>query len=156
FPARFTPRRTAMKCRLALVALSLLAGTALPLWAGDAPARVPLLMQKPTVSKTHVVFSYADDLWIVPRSGGEDRRLTSGPGDQTDPAFSPDGKLVAFTGQYEGNDDVFVVPAEGGVPRRLTYHPGSDQVVGWTPDGKKVLFRSSRNSYSRFTRLFTV
>src|SRR5262249_28328549 len=92
-----------MKCRLPLAILTLLAGTALPGWAGD-PERVPLLMQKPTVSKTHVVFSYADDLWIVPRAGGEARRLTSGAGVETDPAFSPDGKTVAFTGQYEGND----------------------------------------------------
>src|SRR5262245_40916421 len=117
---------------------------------------VPLLMQKPTVSKTHIAFGYADDLWIVPRAGGEAKRLTSGTGIETDPMFSPDGKWVAFTGQYDGNDDVFVISVDGGDAKRLTYHPGSDQVVGWTPDGKKVLFRSARDSYSRFTRLFTI
>jgi tricorn protease len=138
----------------ALVALILAAGAA-PVQAVSGPA-APLLMQRPTVSKTHIVFSYADDLWIVPREGGEAKRLTSGPGVETDPHFSPDGKWVAFTGQYEGNDDVFVISAEGGEARRLTYHPGNDQVVGWTPDSKRVLFRSSRDSYSRFTRLFTV
>jgi tricorn protease len=132
----------------------LLAGALLPARA-DEPA-VALLMQKPTLSKTHIVFGFAGDLWIVPRAGGEAKRLTSGAGVETDPAFSPDGKLVAFTGQYEGNDDVFVVPAEGGTPRRLTYHPGPDQVVGWTPDGKRILFRSSRGSYSRFSRLYTI
>jgi tricorn protease len=77
-------------------------------------------------------------------------------GIETDPAFSPDGKWIAFTGQYDGNTDVYVIPAGGGVPRRLTFHPGVDQVVGWTPDGRRVLFRSSRNSTSGYTRLFTV
>src|SRR3954453_15329202 len=118
--------------------------------------RLPRLLRSPTVSKTHVVFAFADDLWIVPRDGGRAKRLTSGPGVETDPMFSPDGKWVAFPGQYEGNDDVYVVSVEGGDATRLTYHPGSDQVVGWTPDGKRVLFRSARNSYSRFTRLFTI
>ena len=117
---------------------------------------VPLLMQKPTMNRTHIVFGYADDLWIVPRAGGEARRLTTGPGVETDPVFSPDGKSVAFTGQYDGNEDVFTVPADGGEPKRLTYHPGPDQAVGWTPDGKKVLLRSSRDSHARYTRLFTI
>src|SRR6516225_10009678 len=116
----------------------------------------PLLFQKPAVSRTHVAFGYAGDLWIVPREGGEARRLTNGVGLETDPIFSPDGTQVAFTGEYEGNLDVYVVPTAGGTPRRLTYHPGIDMAVGWTPDGKQVLFRSDRSSYSRFNRLFTV
>jgi tricorn protease len=120
------------------------------------PEGAPLLLQKPTMSKTHIVFAFADDLWIVPRAGGDAIRLTTGPGIETDPVFSPDGKWVAFTGQYDGNDDVFVVPATGGQPRRLTYHPGGDQAVGWTPDGKRVLFRSTRESHARFTRLYTI
>ena len=119
-------------------------------------ANPPQLLQKPTVNQTHIVFTFADDLWIVPRTGGEAQRLTSGPGAETDPIFSPDGKWVAFTGEYGGNGDVYVVPAAGGEPRRLTYHPGNDRAVGWTPDGKNVLFYSNRNSYSRFGRLFTV
>ncbi|MBY0230618.1 MAG: PDZ domain-containing protein [Gemmataceae bacterium] len=117
---------------------------------------VPLLLQKPTLSKASIVFAYADDLWIVPREGGEAKRLTNGAGVETDPVFSPDGKMVAFTGQYDGNDDVFVVPAAGGQPQRLTYHPGVDQAVGWTRDGKRVLFRSGREAYSRLTRLYTI
>ncbi len=116
----------------------------------------PLLLQKPTANRTHIVFAFADDLWVVPREGGDARRLTSGPGVETDPIFSPDGKWVAFTGEYEGNTDVYVIPAEGGQPRRLTFHPGGDRAVGWTPDGRRVLFQSARNSYSRFVRLFTV
>jgi tricorn protease len=116
----------------------------------------PLLLQKPTVSRTHVAFVYGDDIWIVGRQGGDARKLTTGVGLETDPVFSPDGTQVAFTGEYEGNADVYVVPTSGGVPRRLTYHPGPDTAVGWTPDGTQVLFRSARDSYSRFARLFTV
>jgi tricorn protease len=120
-------------------------------------AQQPLLMQKPTVSKTHVAFSYAGDLWIVGRDGGDAQRLTSGPGIETDPTFSPDGALIAFTGEYDGNVDVFVVPSAGGVPKRLTWHPGADVVVGWSPDGKSVLFRSSRNNPNPgVSRLFTL
>ena len=116
-----------------------------------------LLMRSPTLSRTQIVFSYAGDLWIVGRDGGDASRLTTGVGNEASPMFSPDGQWVAFTGEYDGNVDVFVVPASGGVPKRLTYHPGADQLAGWTPDGKSVLFVSQRNSYSgRFARLFTM
>lgn len=116
----------------------------------------PLLLQRPTLNKTHIVFSYAGDLWSVPREGGEALRLTTGAGVETDPIFSPDGAQIAFQGEYDGNTDVYVMPADGGVPKRLTYHPGADTPVAWTPDGKKILFRSGRRSYSRFTQLFTI
>ncbi len=116
----------------------------------------PLLVQKPTLSKTHIVFAYAGDLWSVPRQGGDAVRLTSGSGNKTDPAFSPDGTRLAFTGEYDGNVDVFVVPAGGGVPKRLTWHPAPDRVLGWTPDGKRVIFSSPRTAYSRFAEMFTV
>src|SRR5215468_5307234 len=121
-----------------------------------AAADEPLLLQKPTLSKTHIVFGYAGDLWSVPRDGGDAVRLTSGTGDETDPAFSPDGARIAFTGEYDGNVDVFVMPVTGGVPKRLTWHPAADRVVGWSPDGKRVLFRSARDSHSRYTQLYTV
>jgi tricorn protease len=120
-----------------------------------AQAAGPLLLQHPTVSKTHIAFAYAGDLWIVSRESGDAHLLTSGAGTKSDPTFSPDGSMIAFTGDYDGNVDVYVMPASGGMPHRLTHHPGIDEVVGWTPDGK-VLFRSGRNSYSRFSRLFTV
>ena len=116
----------------------------------------PLLLQKPTVSKTQIVFSYAGDLWSVARDGGEASRLTVGPGIETDPIFSPDGSLIAFQAEYEGNQDVYVIAAAGGTPKRLTYHPGADAPVAWSPDGKQILFRSNRDSYSRFTRLFSI
>ncbi|HSB12353.1 MAG TPA: PDZ domain-containing protein [Blastocatellia bacterium] len=122
-----------------------------------AQAEKPLLLQRPTLSRSQIAFAYAGDLWIVDRQGGEARRLTSGTGVETDPHFSPDGTMIAFTGEYDGNIDVYLVPASGGVPRRLTYHPGPDTTLGWTPDGKQILFSSTRNSSSpRFTRLFTI
>ena len=116
----------------------------------------PSLLQKPTLSKTNVVFVYAGDLWIVGRDGGTASRLTTGNGVETDPKFSPDGSLIAFTGEYDGNVDVYVVPATGGVPRRLTYHPGQDLVVSWTIDGKQILFRSNRTSTNNVPKLFTI
>jgi tricorn protease len=109
-----------------------------------AQSNPPLLLRMPAVSKTQIVFNYGGDLWIVSRDGGDARRLTSDIGEETDPAFSPDGSMVAFTGEYDGNKDVYVVPATGGEPHRLTYHPADDLVVGWTPDGKKVLYASGQ------------
>ncbi len=124
-----------------------------PAYAGAEP---PLLLQRPAVSARQVAFVYAGDVWIVDRNGGDAQRLSAGVGLESYPVFSPDGEQIAFAGEYEGNLDVYIVPASGGVPRRLTYHPGSDVPVGWTPDGKSVLFRSGRNSYARFVRLFSV
>ncbi len=114
------------------------------------------LLRKPAVSKTQIAFSYGGDLWVVDRGGGEAKRLTSDVGIEIDPVFSPDGTMIAFTGEYDGNEDVYVVPVAGGIPKRLTSHPGADQVVGWTRDGKHIAFRSSRGSYSGFTQLYTV
>lgn len=126
---------------------------------GIAPGQSdkPLLLRKPTVSRTLIAFSYAGDLWIADRAGGDARRLTTGIGIETDPVFSPDGTQIAFTGEYDGNLDVYVVTAAGSVPKRLTYHPGPDVVVGWTPDSKEVLFRSMRTSFTYgVVRLFTI
>src|SRR5436190_1126440 len=114
-----------------------------------------LLVRSPTVNRTHVVFVYGGYLWSVPRNGGDARQLTTA-GHEGLPIFSPDGNWIAFTGQYDGNVDVFIMPAEGGEPRRLTFHPGADVAVGWTPNGQRVLFRSSREAYADFARLYTV
>jgi len=114
------------------------------------------LLHRPSISGSQIVFTYGDDLWVASRDGGPAHPLTTGTGTKTDPFFSPDGKWIAYSGTYEGNTDVYVMPAGGGVPQRLTYHPGADNVVGWTPDSSAVLFRSGRNSYSRFARLFTI
>ena len=102
------------------------------------------LLRMPTVSATQIAFAYANNIWTVERSGGMARRLTSFQGQTTNPHFSPDGKSIAFSGEYAGNVDVYVVPAEGGEPKRLTWHPGADSVQGWTPDGKAVVFVGER------------
>jgi tricorn protease len=116
-----------------------------------------LLLQSPTLSKTAIVFAYGGSLWSVPREGGEARRLVVGdPGTASFPLLSPDGSMVAFTGNFDTNEDVYVVPAAGGEPRRLTTHPGTDVALAWTPDGKRILFRTSREAYSRFEKLYTV
>lgn len=115
----------------------------------------PLLGQSPTIGKTQIVFVYGGFLWSVPRDGGEARQLTTG-GHESGPHFSPDGKWIAFTGQYDGNVDAYVIPADGGEPRRLTWHPAADVVQGWTPDGRNVLFSSPREAYADFDRLYTI
>jgi tricorn protease len=115
-----------------------------------------LLLRNPALSKSQIVFTYAGDLWSVPREGGEAKRLTAGPGMETSAVFSPDGSTIAFTGEYDGNVDVFTIPAAGGVPKRLTYHPGADVAVGWTPDGKRILFRSHRAVPNDGNRLYTI
>jgi tricorn protease len=115
------------------------------------------LLWQPTISKNLIAFIYAEDLWVANKDGSYPRRLTVSEGSESNPVFSPDGNMIAFTGQYDGNTDVFVVPVTGGVPKRLTWHPGADLVRDFSPDGKKILFASQRNSFtSRYFQLFTV
>ncbi|MBN2288250.1 MAG: PD40 domain-containing protein, partial [Candidatus Glassbacteria bacterium] len=131
--------------------------------APDGEAR---LLRYPDIHGDRVVFVYAGDLWSVPLSGGRAARLTTSDGLELSPRFSPDGKWIAFTGEYDGNRDVYLIPAAGGEPRRLTWrqaqygelrHGYDNYVLDWTPDGKKILFRSWRLSFdSWFMRLFTV
>src|SRR6266404_4615676 len=109
------------------------------------------LLRTPTVSATQIAFAYAQNIWVAPRAGGVARRVTSFQGQTTNPHFSPDGKWIAFSGEYAGNFDVYVVAAEGGEPKRLTWHPGADTVQGWTPDGRSILF-SSRVSRQNLRR----
>jgi len=106
------------------------------------------LLRTPTVSATQIAFAYAQNIWTVPRAGGMARRITSFQGQTSNPHFSPDGKWIAFSGEYAGNLDVYVVPAEGGEPKRLTWHPGSDSVQGWTPDGRSIMFSTTRATWS--------
>jgi tricorn protease len=115
-----------------------------------------LLIQTPALSKTQIAFVYGGDIWIVNREGGEAHRLVVGRDLLSGPIFSPDGSMVAFSGNYDSNIDVYVVPSTGGEPRRLTFHPGADIAVGWTPDSKNVLFSSPRSSNNDPHHLFTV
>jgi tricorn protease len=116
----------------------------------------PLLLQQPTLSATKIVFKFAGDLWWVPRTGGDAVRLTSSPGIESEPIFSPDGSTIAFTGQYDGNTDIYTVSADGGIPKRITYHPEPDRALGWTPDGKSIIMASSMLSAMPAPRMFTV
>jgi tricorn protease len=115
------------------------------------------LLAQPAVCQSHIAFVYCNDLWVAKIDGTEVRRLTTDEGIESEPAFSLDGKLVAFSAQYDGNTDVFVVPVEGGVPKRLTWHPESDVACGFKADGTAVLFTSPRFSFTnRVTQLYTV
>jgi tricorn protease len=115
------------------------------------------LFRYPDVSATQIVFSYANDLWLIPKDGGNAFKISSPPGVETYPKFSPDGKTLAFTGNYDGNRDVYALPVLGGVPLRLTEHGYTDRVVDWTPDGKRILFASNRESgKARFNQFYTV
>ena len=141
--------------KVAIVCAFLLALSAAGLMAVDTADTK--FLTRPAVSAERIAFVYADDLWTADLDGRNVRRLTSGVGPETYPAFSPDGGLVAFSGQYDGNTDVYVVPVGGGVPKRLTWHPSADLVLGFTPDGKSVLFASARFSNNRsYWQLFTV
>jgi tricorn protease len=103
-----------------------------------------------------VVFTAEGDLWTAGLDGRDVRRLTTHPGDEILAHFSPDGRWIAFAGDYDGNRDVFVVPAEGGEPRRLTWHPAPDEPLGWTADGRKIIFRSPRENALGTHEIFTV
>jgi tricorn protease len=125
------------------------------------------LLRFPDVHGDKVVFTYAGDLWTASTSGGTATRLTAHPGLELFAKFSPDGKWIAFTGQYDGDEQVYVIPSTGGVPRQLTFYPAEgplparwgydNQVYGWTPDSKAILFRSLRDTFTTADcRLYTV
>ncbi len=131
---------------------------------GQTEAR---LLRFPDIHGNQVVFSYAGDLWLTTTEGGVARRITTSPGLEIFPHFSPDGKWIAFTGQYDGNFNVYVIPAEGGQPRQLTFVPDigsvpermgpNNEVIAWTPDSKRIVFLSRRNTYNDwFGQLWTV
>lgn len=116
------------------------------------------LLRHPDVNGNAIAFAYGGDLWVTTRTGGTARRLTATPDVETDPHFSPDGSLIAFSRTTAGNTDVYVVAAAGGEPRRLTFHPQTDRVKGWTRDGKRVVFSSDRGAVPQasYVRLWTV
>ena len=125
------------------------------------------LLRFPTLSNDSIAFVYGGDLWTVPRAGGLARQLTTDAGLEWLPRYSPDGRWIAFSGQYDGNRDIYVIPAAGGEPKRLTWWTDTGQpserqgpnnmVIGWTPDSQRVLFRSRHQAWEdRAGRLYTV
>jgi tricorn protease len=123
-----------------------------------SPARLDArMMRQPTVSATQIAFVYAGDIWVVDKAGGVAVRLSSPKGEESFPRFSPDGSLLAFTGDYDGNEDMYVMPADGGLPQRLTHHGAQDRVLNWYPDGKSILYATSMTSpKNRFNEIYRV
>ncbi len=146
-----------MKRPIIFSALLLFLLSALPAGLSGINTKDTRMLAQPAISADHIAFIYAEDLWVANTNGSDPRRLTIDEGIESDPHFSPDGKLIAFSAQYDGNTDVYIIPVEGGIPTRLTWHPGTDLARGFTPDGKKVLFVSPRSVFSnRYYQLFTV
>ncbi len=125
------------------------------------------LLRFPDIQGDRVAFTYGGDIWSAPASGGTAIRLTAHPGVEVFAKFSPDGKWIAFTGQYDGDEQVYVIPSTGGVPRQLTFYPArgplaprwgwDNQVYGWSRDGQRIIFRSLRDSWSLpIARLYSV
>ncbi|MCA9311622.1 MAG: PD40 domain-containing protein, partial [Phycisphaerales bacterium] len=114
------------------------------------------LLQFPDVSARHIVFVYANDLWIVPREGGEARRLASPPGGESFPRFSPDGQTIAFGGNYEGNRDIYTIPIGGGLAERITYHPAAESLCDWHKDLGLIFHSNGRAGLGRMQQIFTV
>ena len=115
------------------------------------------MLRYPDVSETQISFVYAGDIWVVPKTGGTAQRLSSPRGEESFPRFSPDGSVIAFSGNYDGNTDIYTIPSMGGDPTRITYHPMGDRMLDWYPDGSGLLFASSRESgRQRFRQLFKV
>ena len=115
------------------------------------------LLRQPTMSDTQIAFAHGGDLWIVERSGGPARRLTSTAAVESNPHFSPDGKSIAFTSNRSGTDAVYVIPMEGGTPKRLTWYPADAVARGWSPDGARILYSSTRATAPvGYGRLWTV
>ncbi len=115
------------------------------------------LFRYPDISKTNIAFTYANDIWMVPKTGGTATKLSSPAGVESFPKFSPDGNTIAFTGNYDGNKDVYVMPLSGAVPVRITDHGNTDRIVDWTNDGKKLVFASTRESGKyRFNQLYKI
>ena len=139
-----------------IAALSLVLGMTTMILSGIDPTDTRL-MEQPTISQDHIAFIYANDLWVAELDGSQPRRLTVSEGVESSPHFSPDGRHIAFSAEYDGNMDAFLLPVEGGIPTRLTWHPSADLVKGFTPDGEQVLFLSNRTVHTRrFMQLFTV
>ncbi|MCD4697729.1 MAG: hypothetical protein K8S16_16010, partial [Bacteroidales bacterium] len=114
------------------------------------------LLRFPDIHEDLIVFVHGEDIWSVAAEGGVATRLTINDGEERYPRFSPDGKLIAFTGYYDGNPDVYVMNKYGGGITRVTYHPGFEEVIGWHPVKNKIIFSAYRSDYPRYSELFLI
>ncbi|MBL0926431.1 MAG: PD40 domain-containing protein [Phycisphaerales bacterium] len=145
---------------LGLTLLAMLPWLSTPARAADdvIPGTRPdaTMLQYPAVSADSIVFVYANDLWTVPRAGGVAKPLASPPGPELLPRFSPDGKTIAFVGNYDGNRDIYTIPVAGGLSHRVTHHPMSETLWGWTPEGKIIFSSAMQAGIVRAPQLYTV
>ncbi len=157
------PRTTFICPKTAYVFAAAVLLTAAIAWPAAGAAAVPLtgspgeaLLRFPDIHDNTIVFVSGEDIWTAPASGGAATRLTIHDREERYPKFSPDGSMIAFTGDYDGNADVYVMNAHGGGITRVTWHPGYDQVVGWHPAKDKIIFSSARRAFNRFSRLYMI
>jgi len=148
-----TPNRRAA-VSFAVLSMLALAGTAIAQTAGKDNQPSAGMLRWPDVSRTQIVFSYANDLWVVAKAGGVAQPLSTAPGQERLPRFSPDGKTVAFVGNYEGNWDLYTLPVSGGAPVRVTYHPAAETLADWTPDGKLLYITNGFAGLARQSQLW--
>ncbi|UCH83462.1 MAG: PD40 domain-containing protein [Candidatus Latescibacterota bacterium] len=141
------------RIRLSVLAIAVVAMAATGVAAIEPHAG---MLRYPDVSETHIAFLYANDLWLVPKDGGVATPLASPPGAEAYPRFSPDGKLIAFMGNYDGDLDLYTVPVEGGTPFRVSHHPANEVITDWTPDGRLMFWAYGILDYPRAQELFTV
>ncbi|WP_231576815.1 hypothetical protein [Sphingobacterium sp. IITKGP-BTPF85] len=123
--------------------------------AFSVEAQETLLLRSPSISAENIAFVYGGDIWISDKSGANPRRLTTNPGVEQNPIFSPDGKQIAFTGNYDGNTDVYVMPIEGGEPKRITFHPASDVLRGWLNNNEVYYTTTREYNYALSPRLYS-
>ncbi len=114
------------------------------------------MLRFPDVSDTQIVFSHAGDLWTAPRNGGTATPLASPAGQELFPRFSPDGKTIAFVGNYEGDQDIYTIPSAGGTAERITYHPATEILCDWTSDGRLIYSTNGYAGLRRIAQLFEI
>jgi tricorn protease len=154
YPRSVRRLKTALGLLVSAGFVSLLLAAGAPALRAQVNAR---MLQYPDVSRTHIAFEYGGDIWIVAKAGGVAYRVTSARGEESLPRFSPDGSLIAFDGNYDGNLDIYVVPAMGGMAQRVTHHGMPDRMAGWFPDGTRILYTSSMESgKQRFSQFYSV
>ena len=115
------------------------------------------MMRFPDVSESHIVFTYADNIWTVPKSGGQATLLTTAKGTESFAKFSPDGQTIAYNANYHGTRGIYTIPLQGGAPNSITHSGTNDLMLDWYPDGKSILFRKSQESgKQRFSQFYKV